>query len=446
MKRKTQDTIVAQISAVGNAPVSIVKVSGSNSKKILKQLTLKKEFKPGKIYYGKIYNEESSIDDTQFVFYKNPKSYTGEDSFEIFCHGNQLIVKKIIKEIIKNGAKIAEGGEFTKRAFLNNKIDILQAEAVSDLISAENEIALKAAIRNREGALSKEINGIRKNIVSLLCHAELEIDFNEENIEIYTSQKTRKIIEKTIIKINRLIDGFDISKKVKEGIKICICGDVNVGKSTIFNLLVNQERAIVTDIPGTTRDVISETAIFSDNSITVYDTAGIRDLLEGVEAQGIKRAKEKIRQADIVILIADAEREETIKKIEAMENMEKNRSLYVINKKDLNPGIKVKNKEKNKRILIISAKKEGVGQIKSEIERIIRDEIDTKTMYLVNERQYYNLKMAKKYLIKSKDVIEKPDLFAYEIKMVCEEIENLMGEIKSEEVLNEIFKNFCIGK
>jgi tRNA modification GTPase len=440
------DTIVAQSTLKGNAAIAIVRVSGSKSSDIFKKVSKVKRLSHKKVLYKIISNGSELIDDAQCVYFEGPKSYTGEDSFEIYCHGNQIIVNKIISYIVELGARVASRGEFTKRAYLNGKMNLFEAESVIDIINAENEMSLKLARRNREGAFSKEIIKIKEEILKILVLAEVEIDFNDQDVEIYDSKKVLRNLEVVDATLDKLITNFEISKKIREGIKITLCGDVNVGKSTIFNLLVNEDRAIVSPNPGTTRDVISERASISSINATIFDTAGLRMAEESIEIQGVERAHKRFKDTDLFLFISAANNKATLEIIDQNGGINKHKSILVINKTELS---KQKSDEKFDAfydVIYMSALENNCSELKKSISRYIDDKINVENQLLVNERQFFSLKIAKNFISNAINEVGKPDLLSYELRSLTEELENLIGEVSSDDVLGQIFSNFCIGK
>lgn len=442
------DLIVAQATGASSSPISIIRASGKNSINILKKIINKKEIKYRYVYYLKIKDKNDIIDDVQVVAYKGPNSYTGEDSFEIFCHGNQIIVNKIINLFVKKGARVAQRGEFTKRAFINNKIDLIQAESIIDIINSRSEIQIEFHRKNKQGVLSSEIQKIAEKINGLLIKTELEIDFNDQEIEVYDKKEISELLLKTEDYINKLTKNYETIKRINNGIKVTICGDVNVGKSTIFNLLSGHEMAIVTEIPGTTRDSIENNINIEKHNALLVDTAGVREAKENIEKEGIERAKKHIKDADIILYVVDISRPESWDRHRLMEGMNLDKTILVLNKID-----KVRNKEKTTIEKVAFSNKIRISAINDNEKKlldVIKIQISEKNSiedtYFLNERQYYILSEVKNLLINAKKVIETPDLLSYELKTINDKLKNLTGEVKNEEILSEIFSKFCVGK
>jgi tRNA modification GTPase len=446
MKNRNEETIVAQASPFGTSAIAVIRVSGKLSNSILKKIINKKKFIPNKACYGKIIRNNSLIDDVQFIFYKSPKSYTGEDCFEIYCHGNQILVKKIIGLIVEEGGVPAKNGEFTKRAFLNGKIDLIQAESISDIINAQSEIELEFFRKNKDGILTKKVGYLRQILVEILKKVELEIDFNDQDVEIYDENLIKRELKKVEKEVKTLIENHSLYKKIKKGVEICFYGDTNVGKSSLYNLLLNEERSIVDKEDGTTRNLISSNLHFKGDNLTIYDTAGVRDTSSTVENKGVLQTIKKVKEADIVLYVVDASRKETQFLHKGNSLLEKNKTIRIVNKIDIIDNVKLDDDECFFQTIYTSAKKNRVGNLKNIINKLLLSKKDIKESFFINERQFYTLKEAKKYIDAAKKVIATPDLLSYELKMIAECLENFIGTIKSETILNEIFDNFCIGK
>ena len=446
MKNKNEDTIVAQATPYGTSAISIIRISGKNSEQIIRQLTGDKALVPNRVKYKNIKHNKKIIDDIQYVFYKSPKSYTGEDCVEIFCHGNQIIVEKIKELIIENGARVADRGEFTKRAYVNGKLDLLQAESILDIIHGQSEIELEISRKNRVGILTKKVGYLRQIMVEILKKVELEIDFVDQDVEIYAENEIENQLKNIENAVNELLEFHDIYKKIKKGIEICFYGDTNVGKSSLYNLLLNANRSIVNEEPGTTRNLVSENLFFNNRNITIYDTAGVRETSSSVEKEGVERTIKKAIEADIILYVIDASRRETHKSPPFDDVLEKSKTIRIINKIDLVQNIDIADNELFYATICTSAIKNQVKDLETIINRLILEKKEFKNGFSINERQYYCLKETKKYIMNAKNVISTPDLLSYEIKMVAESLEMLIGRVNSEEILNAIFENFCIGK
>ena len=314
---KEFDTIAAVATAVGEGSVSIIRVSGEEALKIAKKIFRGvrgksiEDIKPYTMRYGSIIDNETDekIDEVILSYMKGPKSFTAEDTIEINCHGGVIATKRVLDAVIKNGARIAEPGEFTKRAFLNGRIDLSQAEAVMDIINSKTEVSMKSALVQSEGKLSKEINELRNKLLEIIAHIEATVDYPEDDLEEVTSEKTEVDVKVVIDEVNKLIESAEAGKIIRDGLSTVIVGKPNVGKSSLLNVLTRGNRAIVTDIPGTTRDIIEEYISLDGIPIRIIDTAGIRETEDVVEKIGVERSKEKIEEADLVILMLDASRE-----------------------------------------------------------------------------------------------------------------------------------------
>ncbi|RMD47669.1 MAG: tRNA uridine-5-carboxymethylaminomethyl(34) synthesis GTPase MnmE, partial [Aquificota bacterium] len=331
-----KDTIVANATPLTASAVSIIRISGKDALNIGKSIFSKKEdIKPRKAYFGKFIDENGEIiDEGLFLYFKAPKSFTGEDVVEIQVHGSVPVVKKIIKEAIKKGARFAQPGEFTKRAFLNGKIDLTQAEAIAQLIEAKSEKASKAAVNLLEGKLSKEIKFLKEKLININMLIEAELNFPED-VEEIEETVIKKDLKEVIDKIKQLLSTYKKGKLIREGIKLAIVGRPNVGKSSLFNSLMGYERAIVSDIQGTTRDFIEESFTLNGIPVRLIDTAGIRESKDEIEKIGIQKTKEKIEEADIILFVFDVSKGLTEEDLKIYEEVKYKKPIVVGNKSDL---------------------------------------------------------------------------------------------------------------
>lgn len=446
---KNDDTICATITAYGIGAVSIIRVSGPKALEIGDKIFIGKkklsESPSHRIYYGRIIN---NIDDVLISVFRKPYSYTGEDSIEISHHGNFLISKKILELLIQNGARLAEPGEFTKRAFLNGKIDLLQAEAVSEIIQSRSDVAVQSARKQLDGFLSDKIREIKDYLVEILGLIELELDFVEEDIEFVNKTKLIKKVENIIALIEKLLSTFQTGRMIYEGINVLIIGRPNVGKSSLLNRIVNDERAIVSEIPGTTRDIIKEEIFIDGTLFRFFDTAGLRISTDVIEEEGIKRAIQLVNKADIIVHIVELEN-----LFESLNDFNIDASnkkvVKVLNKIDLIGDLIL---EDDINIIPISAKT-GVGIDKLFDE--FKDFIKSSYIYsedvaiIANIRHFNSLKAAKESLenaIQSLKEYKSNEFVAVDLRKAANSMKELTGEITSEEILNSIFANFCIGK
>ncbi len=449
---RNEDTICAAITAYGVGAISIIRVSGSRALEIGDRIFIGKkklsESPTHRIYYGRLIN---NIDDVLVSVFRKPHSYTGEDSIEISHHGNFLITKKIIQLLIDNGARLAEPGEFTKRAFLNGKIDLLQAEAVSEIIQSHSDIAVRSARKQLDGILSDRIREIKNYLVEVIGLLELELDFVEEDIEFVDKSELIKKID-NIIKLNaQLLSTFKQSKLIYEGVNVLIIGKPNVGKSSLLNKILNDERAIVSDIPGTTRDIIKEEIFIDGTLFRFFDTAGLRESKDSIEEEGIKRAKNLVEKADIIIhvLEADSAKENLIDfGIDASNKF----VIKTINKIDtLDNFTKEKLKQDLSTVLISAKTGEGIDKLFDLFKNYVyENNLYSEDVVVISNIRHFNalknsieaLENAKKSLSEN----QSNEFVAIDLRKAANNLKELTGEITSEEILNSIFSKFCIGK
>lgn len=450
------DTIAAIATPLGIGGVAIVRVSGEKSQEIISKIfstNLKEkkipDFKPNNIYHGWILDiNNMPVDEVIILCFKAPKSYTGEDIFEIQCHGGINVVKNILKLCIKSGAKLAERGEFSKRAFMNGKLDLSKAEAVLDLIHSKTNKFSHASAGNLSGNFSRHINNLRQELLELLSIITAAIDFPEEVDEPEYSYIEEKL-NCFIAKITTILKTSNSSNLMRDGLKVALAGKPNVGKSSLFNALLDMDRAIVTDIAGTTRDIIQEWLDIDGIPVILMDTAGIRELntqnsSDYIESIGINITKNCIEQADLILFIYDLTQGLQNEDFIIQKNIEHKKVIKIGSKADL-----INEKPYDKDVLIISSiEKSGLNLIKNEIKKLIRTE-DISNEFCTNTRQ-------QQCLIKSSEALEQAliacknmeiqDLIFIDLKTALIELGEITGESISEEVINNIFNNFCIGK
>ena len=441
------DTITAIATALGTSGVAIIKISGSKAFEITNKI-FKGKIEPGKICYGKIvdnYNNEQNIDEIVLLPFKAPHSFTGEDVIEIQCHGGLKVIDNILNLVLKNGAKLAQKGEFTKRAFLNKKIDLSQAEAVLDIIHSKTSIFAKKNADNLSGTLSKCILEMRKKLLDLMSKIIAGIDFPEDVKEPEYSE-LETVVKNVIEKIDSILKSAKSSNLMRQGLKIAIVGKPNVGKSSLFNALLSQNRAIVTDIAGTTRDTIKETLDIEGIPATLIDTAGIRDgeNIDKVEEIGIEYSKNAAEQADIVLFLYDCSSPFDDNDNKIFELIKNKKFIKIASKCDLGEC-----KDKNS-IKISSKTGTNIDLLKKEIKNCVIENNELENIeFITNQRQQECLNIAKTYLESALDAITKKelqDLISIDIKSALISLDELSGETVTDEVLNNIFDNFCIGK
>lgn len=464
-----QDTIVALATPAGAGAIAVIRLSGEHAitiasgifesvsgKNLLKQRT-------HTVHLGNIKDGERIIDEVLTTVFRNPNSYTGEDVVEFSCHGSHYIQQEIIQLCLRNGCRMAAPGEFTLRAFLHGKMDLSQAEAVADLISSDSEASHQLAIQQMRGGFSSEIKELRQQLLNFASLIELELDFSEEDVEFANREDFQKLISKITLVLKRLIDSFATGNVLKNGIPVAIVGEPNVGKSTLLNALLNEERAIVSDIAGTTRDSIEDEISIGGIGFRFIDTAGIRETEDVIESLGIKKTFEKIEQSQVVILlhsaedflIAGASVKNELSKIKT--RFPKKPILLIANKIDqLSQEEMVKLKDilntvEGSHFLLLSAKTgEGVEELKTSLlEFINTGALRNNETIVTNSRHYDALLKALEEIIKVQEGIDSGlsgDLMAIDIRQALYHFGEITGEISNDELLGNIFANFCIGK
>ena len=450
------DTIVAQSTAYGESAIAIIRLTGKDAIKIANKVFPNKDLNKVKshtIHFGDIIHKDEVIDEVLVSVFKAPNSYTKENLIEISCHGSSYIIKKIITITINLGARIANKGEFTFRSFINGNMDLSQAEAVADIISSNSKNSHKLAINHIKGVFSNKIKELRKDLIDFSSLLELELDFSEEDVEFANRKKLNETVNVIIDYSDIIIDSFKLNNVIKDGINVIILGKPNVGKSTILNALLNEEKAIISDIPGTTRDIIEDTITIGGNIVRFIDTAGIRNTIDKIEKIGIEKALKKTKEASIILYIIDLN-VSNIKSIksELESKFLKDKNVLIIgNKGDLKIKDDVKTYFKNKKHLIISGIKEkDVLKLKKLIENYINlNLIREESSIMINERHYQLLKKVKNSLINVKNNIKNKsntDLLAMDVKYALNYLGEITGEITNDEILGNIFSRFCIGK
>jgi len=452
-------TIVSISTATGSAGIRIVRLSGKDtfkiSEKIFAPKNKNKKIRGYTMKYGNIVFNNEIIDEVLVSYFVSPKSYTREDMCEINTHGGMVVEKKILEACLKSGACLAEPGEFTKRAFLNGRIDLSQAEAIMDLISSKSDKEAKESINQLEGALSKKINKIEQELLDTITAIEVTIDYPEYDIEEVENRNALEESENILKDIKKLENSFEQGKILKEGIKTVILGRPNAGKSSLLNSILNEDRAIVSSIEGTTRDTIEE--FYNVNGITLklIDTAGIRETENEIEKIGVNKAKKLANEADLIIALFDISDKLNDEDFEILDLIKDKNAILVLNKIDINDkNEQMENELKkfNKAIIKISAKNNtGVDKLYSEIEKMFNlDQIELNNdVVITNERHKNKIRMAREDLEKAIDSMEKNmpvDMSSIYLKKCLEDLGEITGKNVSEDIINEIFKNFCLGK
>ena len=450
-------TIVAISTAPGIGGIGIIRMSGEKSFEILNKIFVTND-KPISGYtmkYGKIVDEKNVIIDEVLVsYFIAPNSYTRENVCEINSHGGMVVMKKILELCLKNGAVLAEPGEFTKRAFLNGRIDLSQAEAVIDIINSKTDREAKASINQLEGNLSLEIKEIRKDLISMMADIEASIDYPEYDVEEVTTNKVREVLLKQKDRLKKLEKSFDNGKILKDGINTAIIGRPNAGKSSLLNILLNEERAIVTSVEGTTRDTIEEYISINGIPLKIIDTAGIREASDEVEKIGVEKAKKIAKESDLIIGIFDISRKMNKEDYEILDILKNKNSIIVLNKIDLdeNNADLEKIKEVGKPVVQISTKtREGIDNLYKEIENLIETkEISSDNEIIVTNTRHKSLIIKAIISVdKSLETIENKmpiDIIVVYVKDILENLGEITGETVTEDIIKEIFSKFCLGK
>lgn len=457
------ETIVSISTAPGIGGIGIIRLSGKNVFKVIENIFKPKkeqkieEIKGYTLKYGLIIDPETLeiVDEVLVSYFKEPKSYTAENMCEINSHGGMVVLRKILNLCLKNGAKLAQPGEFTKRAFLNGRIDLSQAESVIEVINAKTEKELKASINQLEGYLSRDIKSIREDIMSILVDVEASIDYPEYDVPEVTNQKAIEKLEQAREKLQKLETTFRNGQLIKQGIKIAIIGKPNVGKSSLLNAILREEKAIVTEFEGTTRDIVDGFITVQGIPLQLIDTAGIRKAKDEVEKIGIKKSKKIAEQADVLLIMLDATRPITDEDIAILEIAKDKKHIVVLNKTDKETVLNKENnelKEKHEHVVEISALKDcGIEKIYDEISRMFNlNEINIEDSSIITNMRH------KELIIKAEDEIGKTieainsglpiDITAIYMKNILEELGKITGENVTEDILKEIFSKFCLGK
>jgi tRNA modification GTPase len=458
------DSIVALATPSGAGAIAVIRISGQDAIAIgnsvfrsikNKDLTTQKTHT---LHLGHIQDDTKTLDEVLVSIFKGPNSYTGENTIEISCHGSTYIQQQIIQLLLRKGCRMANAGEFTLRAFLNGKLDLSQAEAVADLISSDNEASHQIAMQQMRGGFSNEIAKLREELLNFASLIELELDFAEEDVEFADRTQFHELLNRIEFVLKRLIDSFAVGNVIKNGIPVAIVGEPNVGKSTLLNALLNEERAIVSEIAGTTRDTIEDELVIGGVGFRFIDTAGIRETEDIVESIGIRKTFEKIEQAQVILYLFDGlnfkiSSTEFVIEIEKIKNQFPLKPLIVIgNKKDLLTNEEIQNlKEKIPNILLLSAKEKlGVDDLKNQLLSFVNTgALRNNETIVTNTRHYDSLLKALDEIQKVKYGLEtnlSSDLMALDIKEALYHFGMITGQVTNDELLGNIFANFCIGK
>lgn len=447
-----QETICALSTPSAMSAVAIVRISGNKSLAIIQSIFVPKyfcDYTPRKVYYGNIKDGENILDEVLLTYFAAPHSFTGEDVIEVACHGSLYVQKRLIELLLAQGACLAKAGEFTQRAFLNGKMDLSQAESVADLIAAQSRSAHQLAVKGLKGEVSQTIKVLRDKLIHFAAMLELELDFAEEDVEFADRDMLNRLIIDIDLEINTLLNSFVQGNAIKNGIAVAIVGKPNVGKSTLLNVLLKEERAIVSDIPGTTRDTIEDVIVLNGFTFRFIDTAGLHKSEDIVENMGIERTIQTIDKADIVLWVIDARQvqnyQEEYLQLFANLDLTQKKVIIIANKIDLVENINLDNN-----IIFISAvEKKHIDEIENKLVEFAQNYENINTTLISNLRHYNALQKAKEALHSAKQGLSAQlsnDCVAVDIRQVLFHLGEIVGEVSNENILGEIFSRFCIGK
>ncbi len=454
-------TIAAIGTALSNSGISIIRISGNNSLKVINKIFKSNaKLEPNHIIFGKIMKNDEVIDNVLVSYFKAPHSYTGEDVCEINCHGGNQITKEILEIVLENGAILAEPGEFSKRAFLNGKMDLSQAEAVINLINAKTKTETRIAAKNLEGDLSKKIKELREELIELMAQIEVSVDYPEYDYEEVEPSSIIGLLNKKINEINKILDTYDQGKYIKNGVNVAILGKPNVGKSSLLNKLAKYEKAIVTDIPGTTRDIVEETINLGNIVLNISDTAGIRDTEDIIEKIGVEKSIKILEEMDLVLYLINGQEGITKEDFEILSKIENKGLKYipVINKMDLTQKsifdtiLKELKQNNIKEPICISVEEDtGIEDLKNEIIKMFdTNDLDySHELIITNERHKDLLKKSVEYLKDAQNEIGKGqpiDIVSIYVKKATKTLGEIIGADVTQDIISKIFEKFCLGK
>lgn len=451
-------TIAAISTGQAAGGIGVVRISGENAlsvaDRIFKTVSgIKLEKLSGyKAAFGKVFFEEKCVDEAIALVFKAPKSYTGEDVVEISCHGGLLVTKQVLRAALANGAIPAEAGEFTKRAFLNGKMDLTRAESVMSIISAKSEQAKSAALNTLDGALYKKISEISLSLKKIAAQMAAWVDYPDEEIDDLSDDKLKETLLTAKAELEKLIKSFDVGQIIIEGVETAIVGKPNVGKSTLMNLLSGCEKSIVTSVAGTTRDIVEETVTLGNNVLRLADTAGLHDTEDTVEKIGVDRTRQKLDRASLVLAVFDSSTEVDDEDMEIIKMCNGKNAVAIINKTDLNTKFNAEKINKSfENVVYLSAKdRNGIQELEKAIEKVLGTaDFDTSAATLMNERQLACCKSALQSIDEAISALEigmTRDALNVNVDVAVESLDTLTGEKATESVVNEIFSQFCVGK
>ena len=458
-----QDTICALATANGIGAIGVIRISVEDAIPIVQNCFKGKNLlqqESHTVHYGYIVNEEETIDEVMVSVFLAPKTFTTENSVEISFHGSPYIGQKILEVLIKNGARMAKPGEFTMRAFMNGRIDLSQAEAIADLISAENEAGRKVALSQLKGGITEEISLLRTDLLNFVSLVELELDFAEEDVEFADRTALTQLLNTIEHKLKSLIDSFQYGNAVKSGVAVAIIGQPNAGKSTLLNALLKEERAIVSNIAGTTRDTIEEVLHIKGNAFRLIDTAGLRETTDEIEKIGVAKAREKVLGADVLVYLADSNAADFSEDITLLTSLLRDDLKTIICATKIDEVLPEKSNAVEKAfranvptdfsfIKISALENQNLQELKNELSSYVEQLKSESNVVITNQRHYEALQNSIEAVYHVKDAIThqiSTELLAYELRKALEHLGEISGEFTNDEVLGNIFSKFCIGK
>ena len=451
------DTIAAVATPPGEGGVALVRLSGPDAERIGREVLVRKDtsWESHRLYYGRVRDPDRGavVDEVMFAFLQQPRSYTGEDTVEIHCHGGPYVVRQVLGLVLARGARHAEPGEFTKRAFLNGRLDLTQAEAVLDLIRSRTDKAAGVALGQMEGGLSQEVRALREQLVDTLVQVEAAIDFPEEEIELLRQAELAGKVAGVVDRIAVLIDSYEWGRLIREGVRVCIVGRPNVGKSSLMNALLGVDRAIVTATPGTTRDFIEEAVNLDGLPVVLWDTAGIRGGTEGVEQVGIDVTIERLEESEGCLLVLDGSAPLTHEDVEVMQRVRDKQGLVVVNKSDLGQGLAPADVSETlphlEQVKVSALTRQGLDELRTALRGCFLDSSKESEIVVTNVRHKAALERARSSLSEVQRAMEQgmpPDIVAVDLQEARDDLEEIIGAVTNDDILERIFSQFCIGK
>lgn len=451
------DTIAAVATPPGEGGVALVRLSGPDAERIGKEVLVCKDldWESHRLYYGRVRDPDrrAVVDEVMFAFLRQPRSYTGEDTVEIHCHGGPYVVRQVLGLVLARGARHAEPGEFTKRAFLNGRLDLTQAEAVLDLIRSRTDKAAGVALGQMEGGLSQEVRALREQLVDTLVQVEAAIDFPEEEIELLQQAALAGKVAGVVDRISALIDSYEWGRLIREGVRVCIVGRPNVGKSSLMNALLGVDRAIVTATPGTTRDFIEETVSLDGLPVVLWDTAGIRGGTEGVEQIGIDVTLKRLEESEGCLLVLDGSAPLTHEDTEVMQRVGDRQGLVVVNKSDLGQRLAPADASETlphlKQVRVSALTNQGLDELRAALRDCFLDSSKESEIVVTNVRHKAALERARSSLSEVQRAMGQgmpPDIVAVDLQEARDNLAEIIGAVTNDDVLERIFSQFCIGK